>query len=108
MKPTQVDFEQIAWEKPPGVEGARGKAQVVGDKRLRLLKFAPGFVEDEWCARGHVGYVIGGRFQTEFADETIVWQAGQALLIPPDPPHQARNDGQVPALTSPVDGGAQT
>ncbi len=103
MKPTRVDFEQIAWESFPGVEGARGKAQVVDDKRLRLLEFAPGFVEDEWCTRGHVGYVLAGRFQTEFADETIDWQAGQALLIPPDAPHKSRNDGDVPALIFLVD-----
>jgi quercetin dioxygenase-like cupin family protein len=53
-----VHFDDLPWESPsPGV---RFKTLVRGAQRLRLLEFAEGFEEPDWCTKGHAFYVLEG------------------------------------------------
>lgn len=39
----------------PGSAGtARARTRQIGDVRLRTVDYAPGYVADRWCAKGHV------------------------------------------------------
>jgi quercetin dioxygenase-like cupin family protein len=55
---------------------------------MRLVELQRGFVEEEWCAREHTGYVLEGRMTVEFAgDERVEFGAGDGIDIPAGPEH---------------------
>jgi hypothetical protein len=62
----KVDWEQLPWEHP--ADGVRHKIYREGGRRLRLVEFGKGFVETDWCTRGHIGYVLEGELELEFRD----------------------------------------
>jgi quercetin dioxygenase-like cupin family protein len=75
-----VAFDEIPWQSPS--VGARVKAVVRGDKRLRLVEFALDFVEPDWCTKEHVGFVIQGAMEIEIAGRVMGFKAGDGLAIP--------------------------
>ena len=76
----RVDFSSIDWTSP--AVGVREKAVEVGPLRYRIVEFTPEFVEDGWCARGHIGFMIEGELEIAFADHTIGLRRGDGLFIP--------------------------
>ncbi|WXH27691.1 hypothetical protein WA016_01616 [Myxococcus stipitatus] len=40
----------------------------MGDIRVRLVEYTPGYVADHWCARGHILLVLEGTLLTELQD----------------------------------------
>jgi quercetin dioxygenase-like cupin family protein len=42
-----------------------------GDVRMRVVEYAPGYLADHWCDRGHVIYVLEGELKTELKDGRI-------------------------------------
>jgi hypothetical protein len=40
----------------------------IGDLRVRMVEYTPGYVADHWCDRGHVPYVLEGVLETELRD----------------------------------------
>lgn len=73
----------------------RQKSLNVDDKTVRILELQPGFEEAHWCYKGHVGYVITGRIEIEFEDETQVFDAGEAIVLPSAVGHKARASSKV-------------
>jgi quercetin dioxygenase-like cupin family protein len=45
-------------------------------------------LEPHWCARGHVGMILEGRFEIRFSDSVEVVEAGDGVLIPPGEDHR--------------------
>ncbi len=79
MTAPHIDFEHIPWEEP-----ATGVAQKIysdGKSRLRLLRFSDDFVEQEWCAKGHVGYVLDGEMDIDFNGTRQHYKKGDGLWI---------------------------
>ncbi len=76
----RIDFESIPWTSP--ARGVREKVTVAGRQRLRLVEFTPDFVEENWCTRGHIGYMLEGELQIAFLDHTIELRKGDGLHIP--------------------------
>lgn len=70
----------------------RCKAVQEGAKHLRLVEFSHKFVEAHWCEKGHVGYVLAGELEVDFAGQLTRFPEGSALVIPagPDHAHKAR------------------
>jgi quercetin dioxygenase-like cupin family protein len=81
----RVDFEQVPWDQVAA--GARCKAYEQDGRRLRLVEFARDFVEPDWCAKGHIGYVLAGAMEVDFPGETVAFRAGDGLFIPPGSAH---------------------
>jgi quercetin dioxygenase-like cupin family protein len=81
----KVDFEAIPWENP--VRGARAKVMGHGGRRLRLVEYTPA-MEPHWCEKGHIGYVLKGRFEIQFDDETLVYETGDGVFIPSGRQHR--------------------
>ena len=40
----------------------------IGDLRVRLVEYTPGYLADHWCDRGHVLYVVEGELDTELRE----------------------------------------
>ena len=40
----------------------------IGDLRVRMVEYSPGYLADHWCDRGHVLLVLEGELDTELRD----------------------------------------
>ncbi len=47
-----------------------------------MVEFADDFVEADWCAKGHMGYIVAGRISIDFDGRKIEFNAGDGLFIP--------------------------
>ena len=59
------DFEEMEWTN--GSVGMRYKKFIGGNQQLRLVEFSEGFIEPDWCLKGHAGIVLDGEFALDFA-----------------------------------------
>ncbi len=85
MDTVRVGFEAVAWTTP--APDVRQKVYAEGGRRLRLVEFGEGFVEPDWCLRGHIGFVLEGVGRLEFRGSEVTLRAGDGILIPPGNPH---------------------
>ena len=46
-----------------------------------MLEIDREFVHDEWCMKGHIGYVLEGELQLEYADRTVQYSPGDAFFL---------------------------
>lgn len=98
---TKLDqFDGQSWQQIS--EHAQQKIIDNGEKRVRLLKLAPGFQEQDWCHRGHTGYIIDGQLTLEFENDQVTYQPGDVLLVSVGQPHKASTNSQ-PAILFLVD-----
>lgn len=86
MDQYRVDFDSMPWETPAA--GVRFKACERGGKQLRLVEFTKDFVEPDWCCRGHVGVILAGRLEIDFDGQTVVFNPGNGVFIPPGEQHK--------------------
>jgi quercetin dioxygenase-like cupin family protein len=69
-----VPFYTIDWSKVeqtihPGVTGeARWRTFEMGNIRVRMVEYTPGYLADHWCSKGHVLLVLEGELVTELDD----------------------------------------
>lgn len=99
-----IDFpnmEWTSWEKP----GANGRVKIsyIGNKRLRLLELPPGFNEEHWCLKGHVGYVLQGEFTIHYEDRKVSCSPGMGFVIPDGDPHRSQGMEGNPTLVFVLD-----
>lgn len=43
----------------------------VGNIRVRMVEYSPGYMADHWCSKGHIIYCITGSMQTTLQDGRI-------------------------------------
>ena len=86
MTDYKVDFDAIPWTSPK--PGARFKVYKEDTHQLRLVEFSNGFTEKEWCLKGHRGYILEGELEMSFPDKTVVYKAGDAIVIPTGEEHK--------------------
>ena len=84
MSQYKVDFDSLPWETP--MDGLRFKACKHGDRQLRLVEYTRDMAP-HWCEKGHVGYALDGRLEIQFENETVVFNPGDGIFIPPGPDH---------------------
>jgi quercetin dioxygenase-like cupin family protein len=97
MQIENVPFTTIDWSKAPetehpGISGvARWRTVELGNLRLRLVDYSPGYFADHWCARGHVVLVLEGELTTDLQDgEQRVLAPGQTYCVSNDvAPHRS-------------------
>ncbi len=74
MKIEGVEFQTTDWAaiEPTLHSGEVGTASwrtlEVGNVRVRMVEYSPGYVADHWCERGHVLLVLEGELVTELRD----------------------------------------
>lgn len=71
MKISNIPFCTTDWstlqptEHPGDAEKALWRTLHAGDIRVRLIEYAPGYVADPWCSRGHILLVLERTLITE-------------------------------------------
>jgi hypothetical protein len=66
---TVTDWSKVAVVTHPGETGqALWRELNIGDLRVRMVEYTPGYLADHWCDRGHVLYVVEGELDTELRD----------------------------------------
>lgn len=75
-----IDFNAIPWNEP--AKGLRSKAIIKDNQQIRLVEFSYGFVEPDWCLKGHAGYVLDGEFATNYSGTLERYKAGDVIFIP--------------------------
>ena len=79
MTKTHIDFQNMEWETPK--TGVQQKVYASGHQNIRLLRFYDYFVEDDWCLKGHMGYVLDGEMTIDFNGVIKTYKKGDGLWI---------------------------
>ncbi|HAM50905.1 MAG TPA: hypothetical protein DCP92_09540 [Nitrospiraceae bacterium] len=75
----KVDFEKVEWKSP--VKGMRYKSFCHNNRQLRLVEYTKN-MPLHWCEKGHIGYVLEGQIEIEYANKTITYETGDGIFIP--------------------------
>jgi hypothetical protein len=81
-----IDWSGIAPTTHPGAPGvASWRTVEIGNVRMRMVEYSPGYVADHWCRRGHVLLVLEGELTTELDDgRCVVLSAGENYVVADD------------------------
>ena len=88
MKLDGIFFQTVDWSRVdptthagnPGV--ATWRTLEVGNIRVRMVEYSPGYVADHWGERGHVVHVLEGELATELRDgREMVLGPGQSYVV---------------------------
>jgi quercetin dioxygenase-like cupin family protein len=64
-----VDWSQVEPSEHPGETGkAYWRTLEIGNIRVRMVEYTPGYFANHWCSRGHVLLVLEGELITELQD----------------------------------------
>ena len=69
-----------------------------GSQQVRLVEFSHGFVESQWCDKGHTGFVLSGELEIDFSGRVVRFPEGSALLIPAGAPHAHKARAVTPLV----------
>ena len=100
MKIPELPFTVTDWASVPRTEHAGETGQAfwrtlnIGDLRVRMVEYTPGYLADHWCQKGHVLLVLDGELHTELADgRTVVLKPGQSYQVADgDLAHRSRTE----------------
>ena len=91
MRIEDVPFCTTEWSKVPETrhEGDAGYATwrtlELGNIRVRMVEYSPGYKANHWCQRGHVLLVLEGELDTKLADGRVVhMEAGHSYQVAED------------------------
>jgi hypothetical protein len=99
LKIPPLAFTPTDWRSVPATEhaGTTGKAiwrtLDIGDIRVRVVEYSPGYLADHWCDRGHILYVVDGELDTELKD-------GRSFKLTPGMSYQVSDFGDAPHRSS--------
>ncbi|MBB5575208.1 MULTISPECIES: DHCW motif cupin fold protein [Rhizobium] len=69
---TVTNWDEISPTKHTGESGyALWRTLNIGDIRVRIVEYTPGYVADHWCDRGHIIYVLEGELISELKDGRV-------------------------------------
>ena len=88
MEQYKIDFESMEWQSPAA--GVRFKAFEQSGRKLRLVEFSKEFVEQDWCTKGHIGYLLEGQMEINFDGKVITFGQGDGVFIPAGKKHKHR------------------
>ena len=80
---TVTDWSRIEPTIHPGETGqALWRTFSIGDVRVRMVEYSPGYLADHWCDRGHVLYVLEGELESELKDgRRFLLSAGMSYQV---------------------------
>ena len=92
---TVADWNAVSPKEYPGETGvAIWKTLELGNIRVRIVEYSPGYLADHWCNRGHVLYVLEGELTTELKDGSAhILKPGMSYQVSDDvAPHRSRTE----------------
>ena len=75
-----IELDKLTWNEL--ALGLRYKSFISGNQQIRLVEFSEGFIEPNWCRKGHAGYVIDGTFTNDYSGNTERYNKGDIIFIP--------------------------
>jgi hypothetical protein len=91
---TVTDWSAVPATQHPGETGhATWRTVMMGDARIRMVEYSPGYLADHWCDRGHVLLVLAGEMISELRDgREFVMKPGTSYHVADfgDAPHRSR------------------
>ena len=95
-----TDWSAVPATRHPGETGhALWRTQEIGDLRVRMVEYSPGYLADHWCDRGHVLLVLEGVLETELRD-------GRRFTLMPGMSYRVSDFGDAPHRSA-TTGGAK-
>lgn len=95
---TVTDWSAVPTTRHPGETGeATWRTFTVGDLRVRMVEYSPGYLADHWCDRGHVLTVLEGELETELRD-------GRRFTLRPGMSYQVSDFGDAAHRSSTREG----
>jgi quercetin dioxygenase-like cupin family protein len=99
MKFEGISFQTTEWSgvEPtiyPGETGvATWRTNEVGNVRVRMVDYSPGYIADHWCERGHVVLVLDGELITELrgGGEVVLGRGQSYVVADGDGAHRSRS-----------------
>jgi uncharacterized cupin superfamily protein len=86
---TVTDWSAVPATEHPGETGrAFWRTLTIGDLRVRMVEYTPGYLADHWCSRGHVLYVLEGELETQLQD-------GRSFTLKPGMSYQVSDFGDA-------------
>jgi mannose-6-phosphate isomerase-like protein (cupin superfamily) len=92
----KIDFTEIKWI--DSAVGLRVKTFKKDGKQIRLAEFTKDFQETDWCEKNHIGYVVAGEIEIDFAGRTEVFKQGDGLFIGSNAKHKAHATSETALL----------
>ena len=100
MRIENVPFCTVDWSKVeptvhPGETGqALWRTLELGNIRVRMVEYSPGYKADHWCERGHVLLVMEGELVTDLKDgRSVVMTPGVSYQVADGAnPHRSRTE----------------
>jgi quercetin dioxygenase-like cupin family protein len=85
-----TDWSQVPVTEHPGETGkALWRTVEIGDIRIRMVEYSPGYLADHWCDRGHILLVLEGEMVSELKD-------GRRFTLTPGVSYQVSDFGDSP------------
>lgn len=78
-----TDWSSVSPTEHRGDAGvARWRTRQFGEIRVRMVTYAPGYVADHWCVKGHILLCLEGELHTELQDgRTFVLKPGMSYQV---------------------------
>lgn len=80
-------FNDIQWENTQ--VGMKQKIVNNRNEQLQIIRFEEDFIEEDWCTKGHYGYILDGEMKIDFNGEIISYKQGDILNIKESHKHKA-------------------
>ncbi len=96
-----IPFATTDWSNVPVVEhqGEQGSACwrtcQFGSIRVRMVEYAPGYLADHWCSKGHILLCLEGELHTELQD-------GRHFVLKPGMSYQVADNAEAHRSSTPV------
>jgi quercetin dioxygenase-like cupin family protein len=90
-----TDWSSIEPKEHPGETGiAYWRTLEVGNIRVRMVEYSPGYLADHWCDRGHVILVLEGELTTELRNgDSYTLRPGSSYQVADKAaPHRSRTE----------------
>lgn len=86
---TTTDWTTITPTEHPGETGkAFWRILQLGDIRIRMVEYTPGYQADHWCTKGHIILVLQGELITKL-------QNGKKVVLTSGMSYQVQDDGEA-------------
>ncbi len=93
MQMINIPFGTTDWSaiEPSKHEGEVGVAywrtRNFGSIRVRLIEYAPGYLADHWCVKGHILFCLEGELHTKLKD-------GREFILKPGMSYQVADNAE--------------
>ncbi len=74
-----IRFNEISWD--ISTKGISQKVFSEGNTTIRLVRFNDEFIEEHWCTKSHLGYILKGELRLSFSDRMETYNEGDALML---------------------------